>query len=372
MVSFASPSYLGLERHPHVTAAAARAVRRCGMTTATPRALLCDPFTRALERGLAAWVGQPAALVFPSCRHAAGDALPALAGCDGALFVDAWAYPTSLEGAREAERRGARLSTFPHDDVGALARRLAGASSTATSRVVVVDGIYVAGGRPAPLAALVRLAREFDAIVYLDDSHGLGPFGGGLLRRSGLSRDRVVVAGTLTKSLGVPVAFVAGETALMRQVEVAARSFVHDSPPSIPNVAAACAALSVEAAEGCGLRARLRMLVDRFRDRARRSGVPLATDTLFPVQTVLVRGNPGAVMRHVLSAGIRPALQAGPPDFPRGVVLRFFVTARHTPADIDRAVDACRGGLSSICRYRFSRRSRVATRAARDVTPYLA
>jgi 8-amino-7-oxononanoate synthase len=335
-VSFVSPSYLGLERDSRVADAAAQAVRRFGVTTATPRALLCDPFTHALERGLAAWVGQPAALVFPSSTHAACDVLPSLAGRNGAVLVDEWAYPTSLEGARAARMRGARFYRFLHNDLASLTQMLRHAAG-APRKVIVVDGIYVAGGRPAPLAALVKLADAFDALVYVDDSHALGPLGGGLLRNSRLPGTRVIVAGTLTKALGVPVAFAAGASTLMRRTAASAKSFVHNSPPSIPNLAAACAALRVEAAEGERLRAKLAGLVARFRRHASEARIPLAPTT-FPIQTVPVSGDPDSAMRAMAAAGIRPALQVDSHGVAKGYVLRFFITARHTPAEIDAAI----------------------------------
>jgi 7-keto-8-aminopelargonate synthetase-like enzyme len=353
VVSFVSPSYLGLERHPRVAAAACRAIQRWGMTTATPRALLRDPITRALERRLAWWVRLPDALVFPSSRHAACDTLPVVAGRDGWLLVDRQAYPTSIAGVREAQRHGGRAWFFAHNDVDALARLLQRVPPHAR-KVIVVDGVYAAGGQDAgseaagghaaPAGACVKLAAEYGAVIYVDDSHGLGirqPAG----RRFGLSHPAsIIIAGTLTKALGVPLAFVAGETTLMRRVAAASQSFVHNSPPSIPNLAAACAALAVEAVEGDARRARLAALVRRFRAGARAAGVAL-TPCLLPIQTVPLRGDGVAVMQRLLDAGVWPALQMHPPDFPHGAVLRFFLTASHTASDIDRAVRALSAAL---------------------------
>jgi 8-amino-7-oxononanoate synthase len=371
VVSFVSPSYLGLERHPLVVEAVRRAVHRLGVTTATPRALLRDPLTRALEQTLAQYLDRPAALVFPSARHAAFDVLPALAGATGALFVDERAYPTSVHGAREAQRRGARVSTFAHNDVDALAFHL---RRSPGPNVIVVDGVYVHGGDLAPLGAYALAAERYAGLVYMDDSHGLGvlgsrradasspapsevegpapsevegPYGtggGGLFRYVDPPGRRILVAGTLTKAFGAPLGFVAGERAIIDRIADGAESFTHDSPPSIPNMAAALAALQVDSRDGDRLRARLAVRVARFRRGVRAAAAAgtapfaLASKGLFPIQTLRLREAPGALVRGLAREGIVAAPQVHPPDLPRGAVLRFFLTARHSLADIDRAV----------------------------------
>lgn len=352
MVSFVTPGYLGLERNTEVCAAAAEAVRRWGVTLATPRALLHDPLTAALERRLARFAGQPASLIFPSASHAARDVLPWLTRRGGMLFVDRQAYPTSLDGVHEAQRRGATVTSFPHNDVAVLDGLLR--RSSTTRRVIVIDGVYGGGGDFAPLGALARMAEQHDAIIYMDDSHGLGvlgartngcecPYGeggGGLLRFAGVSPRRVIVAGTIAKALGAPLAFVAGPTGAMRKIAHASRAFVHSSPPSIPNVAAALAALRVQSTEGDGLRATLLRLVRRFRAAAAGAGLELAADSLFPIQIIRLRCDGAAAASHRMARdGVVAAVQQ---EDGGCCLLRFFITARHRSEEIDRAIAAAR------------------------------
>ena len=372
-VSFVTPSYLGLERHPFVVSAVARAVHRWGVSTATPRALLRDPLTAALEHRVAGFVHQPAALVFASSRHAACDVLPALAGSNGTLCLDSWAYPTSVDGAREAQRHGARVAVFRHGDISALDHLLRRAAGP---KVIVTDGVHAAGGAMAPLAAFADAADRYAAVIYMDDSHGIGvlgrrvhggpPFGlggGGLLPYSGVTARRIIVAGTLTKALGAPVAFVAGNASLLRHAADRSASFVHHSPPSIPNVAAALAALAVQDREGNRLRQRLSALVRRFRAGLQRVGLEPASRSLFPIQTVAFTNdqeqNIGAAL---LRRGIWPLVL--PRERDERHVLRFFLTALHTPADIDLVVDA----LSAISR--AGGRARARRPPARHARPH--
>jgi 8-amino-7-oxononanoate synthase len=351
VVSFVSPSYLGLERHPAVADAVARAVRTWGVTLATPRALFRDAVTTALERELARFAEQPAALVFPSSSHASRDVLAAIAAGRAHVFVDSCAYPTSLDGVRESARTGAAVSAFPHNDADALARLLR--RSPVRRKLVVIDGVYGANGECAPLRAIVSAAERYGALVFMDDSHGLGvlgardadrptPYGsggGGLLRFADAAPERVIVAGTLAKALGTPLAFVAGDEAILRAVSAASQTFVHSSPPSIPNVAGARAALEIQRLAGDALRTRLAALVARFRTAARRAGLDLASGWMFPIQSIRFPPSAAAAVEERLARdGIVPARAATPREEGGARVVRFFITALHTAADVDRAV----------------------------------
>jgi len=165
-----------------------------------------------------------------------------------------------------------------------------------------------------------------------------GRGGGGLLPYSGVPGRRVIVAGTLTKALGAPVGFAAGDVELLRHVADRSASFVHNSPPSIPNVAAAVAALAVQDREGDCLRQRLRTLVWRFRAGIRSVGLEPASRSLFPIQTVVLTNDQEEdVGTALLCRGIWPLVLCHARD--ERCRLRFFLTALHTPADIDRAVE---------------------------------
>jgi 8-amino-7-oxononanoate synthase len=365
LVSFVSASYLGLEQDARVVQASCRAANSWGLSLGTPRALARDPVTARLETAIARFTGQPAALVFPSTTHAALDLLPLLSGPSGVIFFDARAYPTSLEGVRKAKVKGAGTYRFSHSDPAALASALQRARD-APKKVVVCDGIYPEGGDAAPLAEFASLAASADAVLYVDDSHGVGVFGevprtpaapygrrgGGVIRSLRLPSGRLVITGTLGKALGVPVAFVAGSSTLVRQARAVSETLVHSSPPSIPNMAAALEALQVNETEGDCRRLKLANLVRRFQEGLRSRHIEVRSNGLFPIQTIPFR-SPGEAQKagqFLRRMGVWPLLQLGSSDYPRGGILRFFITASHTCADIDRAVEAL-----AIFKARFGR-----------------
>lgn len=352
VLNFASTNYLGLNCHPMVRRAIACAASTWGTSLGMPRLFAVDRLTARLERAIAKLVGQDSALVFPSTTHIALDLLPLLAGPNGVIFVDAWAYPISLDGAYAAVQRGARIVRFPHNDYQALSKALQ-VHASIPDKVIVCDGVYSAGGRPATLREISRVARSFDAVVYVDDAHGIGvlgkcptratPYGrggGGTPDHLAVATGNIAHVGSLSKSFGVPVAFVAGPAGFIDYVRATTGTYTHSSPPALPMLAAALGALHVHAVCGETLRRRLVNHVRHFRNCLAATGVRLRANNSFPIQTLRF-GAPHAaevVGRELRRKGIWTVLQVEPPDHPQGAVLRFILTVQHTKADIDKAV----------------------------------
>jgi 8-amino-7-oxononanoate synthase len=354
VLNFTSTDYLGLGNHPWVIQAAQQAAQQWGMALSMPSYLVQNFLTRRLSIAIARLVGQEKALIFPSTTHIALDLLPLLAGKHGTLFLDEWAYPISQEGAALAAHQGARLVTFPHNEGQALAAALQSTASRG-ERVIVCDGVYSTDGHPAALRSFLRAAGEFGALIYVDDAHGVGilgtrprpgrPYGsggGGICAYLGLSAGRIVHVGSLSKAFGVPLAFVAGPAAFIDYLEANAGTFIHSSPPDLPSLAAALAALQVHARRGEQLRARLAQRIARLQAGLHQQGINLAPNHLFPIQT-LVFASPedartsGVALRRL---GFLPALQFHPRDHPQRAVLRIILTARHSIKDVDALVEA--------------------------------
>jgi 8-amino-7-oxononanoate synthase len=350
LLNFASANYLGLAGHPAVRRAAARASERWPLALSQPRLWAVDALSAALECELAKLVGQERALLFSSTLHAAHDVLPVLAGPRGVLFLDACAYPISEAGARAAG--GAAVRHFAHNDPDDLARRLR--RCQAPDKVIVCDGLYMAEGEPAALAAFCALAERYGATLYVDDAQGLGLMGRGPDAAMPYGRGgngaptfcsaptgRLVHVATLAKALGAPLAFVAGPTGFIDYLRTAAFSHIHNSPPALPVVAAALAAVRLHATHGDALRERLLRRVRQYRaataiSRAQPGGHDWPEQALyFPTPGAAV-----AAGRRLRRRGIWPIVQMRPADNPGGGALRLLFTVAHRPDDVERLLAA--------------------------------
>jgi 8-amino-7-oxononanoate synthase len=342
LLELAGNDYLGMARHPAVTAAAAAATARWGAGATGSRLVTGSTELHAqLESELAGFFGTEAALVFSSGYLANVGALGALAGPGDLVVSDALNHASIIDGVRLTR---ARVVVVPHRNVAAVAAALAGRAEERA--VVVTDAVFSVDGDLAPLAELVETARRHRAGLIVDEAHAfgvLGRGGRGALAAAGLagSADVVVIA-TLSKALGSQGGAVLASRDVIEHIVDAGRTFIFDTGLAPGAVGAARAALEILAARP-ELAALVRSRAIELAGLAADAGL-VATDPAAAVSSILV----GAPDRAVAAAACcaEHGIWVGcfrPPSVPDGVS-RLRVTARAdlTDADLDRAATAFR------------------------------
>jgi glycine C-acetyltransferase len=203
VVVMCSNDYLGLASEPSVVASGIAGLRRYGAGTASVR-FICGTVAAhvELEAAIAGLVGSEAALSFGSCWAANEALLPTVAAPGDTILSDELNHASIIDAGRLA--RGAARVVYRHNDVDHLRRRLAAASSTGL-RWVVTDGVFSMEGDVAPLRDIAAACRDHEALLVVDDSHGigvLGQHGRGTPEHAGLIGQVDVLTGTLGKALG--------------------------------------------------------------------------------------------------------------------------------------------------------------------------
>ncbi|HXG76140.1 MAG TPA: glycine C-acetyltransferase [Gaiellaceae bacterium] len=198
-----SNNYLGLAGHPEVVRAGIEGLERYGAGTASVR-FICGTFAPhlELERTLAELSGTEAALTYVSCWNANEAVIPTLTDETTVILTDELNHASIIDAIRLS--RPAQKVIYPHSDMRALRDGLAAAPRGAR-KLIVTDGVFSMEGDLARLPEIVELAREHDAIVIVDDSHGvgvLGETGRGVVEHFGLLGEVDVLTGTLGKALG--------------------------------------------------------------------------------------------------------------------------------------------------------------------------
>jgi glycine C-acetyltransferase len=337
-----SNDYLGLAAHPAVIAAGAEALKRYGAGTASVR-FICGLFEPhlELERDLADFVGTEAALTYVSCWNANQAVLDALSGPGTHIFSDQLNHASIIDGIRLARPAGKVI--YPHGDLDALARGLAGAPAGAR-KLIVTDGVFSMEGDLAPLPDLVEIARRHAAVLLVDDSHGLGvlgPTGAGTPEHFGLRGEVDIVTGTIGKALGGGAGgFLAGSRSLVEVLEQRSRAqlFSNGLPPT---VAASARRALAELREHPELLDRLRSNVRRFRDGLRAAGLaPLEGESAIVPIVVGETARAIALSERLLDDGVF-VTGFGYPVVPEGTArIRAQISAALSDTQIDRAVSA--------------------------------
>jgi 8-amino-7-oxononanoate synthase len=333
VLDLAGNDYLGLSRHPEVTAAASAAAARWGAGATGSRLVTGDTALHGeLEAELADFYGAEAALVFSSGYTANLGAVTALSGSGAHLVCDRHNHASLIDATRLARAAGARMTLFDHADATAAKSALAAAAEA--RRLVVSDAVFSVDGDRTDVAGLARVCREDGAGLLLDDAHGLGVVGDGgrgSLTSAGLrGAPGVVATATLSKALGAQGGVVLASRRVVRHLVETARSFIFDTGLAPAAAAGALAALRVLRAEPERAE-RVRRAARRLAAGLRALGLRASTPDAAVV--AVAAPSPGEAVAWVgrcRAAGLRVACFR-PPSVPDGRS-RLRLTAR---ADLD-------------------------------------
>lgn len=340
-LDLASNDYLGLSRHPHVVDAACAATRRWGAGSTGSR--LVTGTTTAheqLEQDLADFVGAETGLAFSSGYTANLGVVTALADRDSVVISDAASHASLIDACRLSR---ARVAVARHRDVEHVEQLLR--ERTESRALVVTDSIFSADGDLAPLHELYAACRRWNAVLVVDEAHGLGVRGDGgrgAVHDAGVAGlPDLVITATLSKALGSQGGVVLGPAAVRHQVLHSARSFVFDTALAPAAVGAASAALAV-----------LRSEPDRVAAIGRRAGQLAAAAGVSPTASAVVPVVLGDAVRAVRAAGecLDLGVRVGcfrPPSVPANAS-RLRLTARADLSDID--IDRATSVLSTVLR----------------------
>jgi glycine C-acetyltransferase len=203
VIVLSSNNYLGLADHPDVVAAGVAGLRDYGAGTASVR-FICGTFAPhlELERDLAELSATEAALTYVSCWNANEAVIPTLADERTVIVSDELNHASIIDGVRLAKPQ--RKLVYKHSDMGELREALR-SCERGQRKLILTDGVFSMEGDLARLPDILELARAHDAVVLVDDSHGVGVVGAtgrGVAEHFGVLGRVDVMTGTLGKALG--------------------------------------------------------------------------------------------------------------------------------------------------------------------------
>jgi 7-keto-8-aminopelargonate synthetase-like enzyme len=346
VTNFGSDSFLGLDRDPRVQRAVGDGVRRWGTHNGSSRAFASVRSNLDAEEKLAAWLGTEATLIYPSVTLANLGAIPGLVGKRDFVAFDEFAHNSMQDGIKIARANGTAAGRFRHNDPADLEHVLQ-AARPYTFALVCVDGVYSMGGDLPPLADLADVARENNAVLYVDDAHGtgvLGEHGRGTVREALGSYDNTLVVGSLSKAFSSFGGFIGCSAEMQLQLKIRSNSYVFGGPVPPPYLDAVCTVVDILTSPEY---ARLRAALDRNLRRLTAGAAALGLSVIggrTPIVSVLV-GDEGDTLRagrflfdhgYYIQSVLFPAVPY------RAGVLRIQVNANHTGEEIAGLLDALR------------------------------
>jgi 8-amino-7-oxononanoate synthase len=352
LADFASCNYLGFDLDREIIAAVPEYLERWGTHPSWSRMLGSPVLYEQIEQRLAQLLGSPDVLVLPTITLIHLAVIPVLAS-DGTIFVDNRAHKTIYDGCQFAAARGASIKRFRFEDSDDLEQLLR--KDRSESRLICMDGVNSMTGNAPNLPDFARLARQYDATLYVDDAHGFGvlgerspdessPYGtlgNGVVPHFGETYDRIVLVSGFSKSYSSLAAFIACPTELKELLKTAAPPYLYSGPCPVASLATVLAGFDVNESRGDALRRSLWHKTDQILRCLDRLGVHTPNRSGFPIIEVpLARHDDiDAAGRFLFDNGIYVTLAAYPLVPKTEVGFRIQITAANSQAEVEQLVD---------------------------------
>jgi glycine C-acetyltransferase len=336
-------NYLGLADHPAVRAAAIKGIEEYGAGTASVR-FICGTLAchRALEAKIAEFVGTESALSYVSCWNANEAVFPTLSAPGDLLLSDELNHASIIDGCRLVSKQVDK-QVYRHSDLTDLESKLAAAQARDCCWVIT-DGVFSMEGDVARLPELIALCRKYQAILVVDDSHGigvLGDHGRGTPEHFNCLGQVDILTGTLGKALGGAAGgYVAASKAVIEVLEQRARPSLFSN--ALPATVAYSAQAAIEVLQNDStLMSRLRQNVAALRQGLEKLGYE-CPDSPTAIIPIMIGDEAEAIRKskQLFEMGIM-VIGFGFPVVPKGAArLRVQVSAALQPEHIERILSA--------------------------------
>ncbi len=338
VINLCSYNYLGLANHPEVLAAAHEALRTHGMgACGSPMLSGMTDLHRQLERRVAKFLRREDAMLFNSGFGGALGTISGLLRKTDVALLDNRSHLSLRDGAVLSR---CRTEKFEHNDPASLDAALS--RHKGRRQLVIVEGIYSMDGDFGNLKELIAVAESHGASVFIDEAHSMlacGEHGRGAAEKFGVE-DRVpLLYGTFSKAFGALGGFVAGSKETLQYLRFYAHPYVYSCalPPVV--IAAILKALELGTSQP-ELRAQLWENADYFHAQLRSLGLDTGESTTYVMPIVIADRERMYRLGHELR---RRGLWVAPVDYPavpqNRICFRACVTAKHTRADLDEALN---------------------------------
>ena len=235
-----SNDYLNLSQHPEVIKKSIDVIQELGTGSGGTRNISgTSSYHADLEREIAALHNKEASLIFPSAYTANQSTLwtlcKKLEGIE--VFSDELNHASMIQGIKNAN---VPCHIFRHNDVDHL-RKLLNTSNASVPKIIVLESLYSMEGLRSPLKQIISLAKEFNALTYLDEVHSVGLYGKegrGIAEEQMVSHEVDIINGTLSKAFGQMGGYIAASSDIIDFIRSFAPGFIFTSSAN-PSIAAA-------------------------------------------------------------------------------------------------------------------------------------
>ena len=340
VLMFGSNAYTGLPGDQRIIDAGIKALQQYGSGCAGSRFLngTLDIHVK-LEKELAEYIGKDESLCFSTGFTVNSGVIPSLLTREDYIICDDRDHASIVDGRRLSF---ARALKYKHNDMEDLERQLQKCTPESV-KLIVVDGVFSMEGDLANLPEIVRLKHKYNAVLMVDEAHGLGVFGRegrGVCDHFGLTDQVDLIMGTFSKSLASIGGFIAANKTIINWLRHNARTYIFSASATPSATACAREALRIIRQEPERIQALwdvTNYALKCFREEGFEIG---ATES--PIIPLYVRDvqKTFVVTKRAFDEGVFINPVIPPACAPQDTLVRFALMATHTHEQVDRGIAA--------------------------------
>ena len=340
-LNFCANNYLGLSDNPRLIEAAKSAMDSRGYGMSSVRFICgCQDMHKQLEKAIADYFGTEDTILYAACFDANGGVFEPLFTEQDAIISDSLNHASIIDGVRLCKAVRYRYANADMESLEDCLKR----AQAQRFRIICTDGVFSMDGNAAPLDKICELAKQYNALVMVDECHSagvLGATGRGITELYNLRGEVDIITGTLGKAFGGAVGgFTTGRKEIIDMLRQRSRPyhFSNSLPPAVVGAGIEMFKMLEESNEHHD---RLVANVEYFRSKMIAAGFDIK-----PTDSAIC-----AVMLYdaKLSQDFAAALQERGvfvtgfyyPVVPKGLArIRVQVSAGHTVEQLQRCIDA--------------------------------
>lgn len=339
VLMFGSNCYTGLVNDPRIKEAAIEATRKYGTGCAgSPFLNGTLDLHKKLEAALAEYTGKEDVMIYSTGFEVNLGVVSTLTGREDYILWDEQDHASIIEGRRLSFSKQLK---YRHNDMASLEKQLQKCDPDKL-KLIVTDSVFSMEGDVANIPEIVRLAKQSNASVMVDEAHGIGVFGPGgrgVCHHYGLADDVDLLMGTFSKSFASLGGFIATDKEITNYLRHHSRSYIFTASITPASTAAALKALEIMKTEP-HIQENLWKLTHQALEGFRSRGFEIG-NTSTPIIPLFIRDNfkTFAITSDLLEEGIFVNPVVSPAVAPQDTLIRFSLMATHTPEQVDEALD---------------------------------
>jgi len=282
IIMLGSNNYLGMTGNPTVKEKALNAMKEYGVGTTGSRLLNGTFHLHAeLEKRLAAFLGKKDCIVFSTGMQANLGAISSLLSpvADEYVISDELNHASIIDALTLSKIERERKIIYNHNDINDLEKKIKKVPKG--KALIITEGVFSMEGDIPPLDKIVTVAKKHQAMIYLDDAHGLGvlgPEGRGAAAHFNVTKDVDVLMGTFSKSFASCGGYIAANKTICNWIRHHARSFIFSASMPPANCATVLAVLDLIEHDN-SYRKKVLTLSNRMRDGLASAGFEIGKST---------------------------------------------------------------------------------------------